>query len=261
MAQNALFAWTNYAKTATLTGSSAATYLPVSNVATDSGAASAAWQTVYGSLTSVTLTLTPTVTGKSWDVIGLFRTNLTPAASVTFTLYTNPSTSVWTTTLSGPVAGYGQVIALPPASTIADYCIVTLNDSTCPDGFLNIPLVFAGAAWRPLASAGLASTMGRDSTVTELTSRAGQEYPALYYQRKRWNVTLDGMHTAETWASADLMNIYAAGGSNVLFVPDVNSAYYQQEGIFGRLKPTADISYPYAGADRRRWVARITERL
>ena len=264
MAANSLIAWQNYAKQATITATSAATNLPAVNVAGDSGSASQAWQTVSGVLTAAAgavIQIAPMVAARSWDVIGLFRTNLTTAASVTFTLYNNPSTQVWTQTLTGPLAGYGQIIALPPAGTVADYVQIGINDPTCPDGFVNVPMIFAGAAWRPLGSIGYASTMGRDATTTETTSRGGQEFPALYYQRKRWSVSLDALRTAETWANADRLNLYASTGSNVLFVPDVTDAYVQQEAIFGRVKPTADLSYPYQGADRRKWVFTISERL
>jgi hypothetical protein len=256
---NSLLAWTNHAKAASITATSAATNLPASNAGGDSGAAASGWQTVYG-VTTATLTVTPALTGRTWDVIGLFRTNITALATVTVTLYTNPSTSVWTTTLAGP-NGNGQVIALPPAATVADYATIAIADASNPDGFLNVPLMFGGPAFRPAGSASYASTVGRDATVAEATSRGGQEYPTLYYQRRRWNVQFDSLRSAEVLASVDPLASYAAAGSNVLFVPDVTNSYVQSEALFGRLKQTADVSYPYQAADRRRASFAVTERL
>lgn len=263
MTANSLVAWTNLTKNAAITAVSTATNFSPTNVANDSGSASVGWQSVFGVKTTAggaVLTIKPATTGQMWDVIAVFRTNLTANAVVTFTLLTNPSTTVWTATAS-PTAGYGQVIALPPASTVADYATISFDDSANPDGYINVPLVFCGAGWRPLGSCSFQSTVGRDYTIGEATSRGGQEYPTFYYQRRRWNIQFDSLRASETWTYADPLSAYAAGGSNVLFIPDVTSSYVQQEALFGRLKPTADISYPYAGADRRRWSAQLTERL
>lgn len=263
MTANTLLGWQNFLKTATLSAGSTATNLPISNIAGDSGSPSLAWQTVSGVVTSAagaTLTITPFVTTAT-DVIGLFRTNLTTSAIVTASIYQFPATQTWTATQYGVVSGYGQIVFLPPASTLCDYVTITIDDIYNPDGFINVPLVYAGPAWRPLGSASFSSSVGRDASVTETTSRGGSEYPQYYYQRRRWNVQFDAMRTAETWASADPLANYAAGGSNVFFTPDTTSAYYQQEAVFGRLKSATDITYPYQGADRRRWSAVITERL
>lgn len=261
---NAILSWNNYAKSATLSALSSATNLPATNVSADSGSPSTAWQSVYGVVSSAggaVLTCIPTVAGQSWDVIGIFRTNLTGSAVLTFSLYnTAGPTLVWSTTAS-PISGYGQVIALPPAGTVADYCQIGFNDSGNPDGFINVPLLFCGAAWRPLGSLSYSSTVGRDATVSEATSRGGQEYPSLFYQRRRWNLVLDALRASETWANCDALSMSAASGGNVLMIPDVTSSYVQQEALFGRLKPSSDISYPYLAADRRKWNATITERL
>lgn len=264
MAGNSILAWTNLVKTASLTAGSSATNLPVTNIADDNGSASLGWQTVSGVLSvaaGALITVTPLVNASPIDVVGIFRSNLTSGASVTISIYQNPSTLIWSSVLQGPVSGYGQVIGLPPAGTVCDYVTIGFDDLTNPDGFVNVALVYVGSAWRPLGSAGFSSTVGRDSTILETVSRGGQEFSTLLFQRRRWNFQLDAMRTAETWASADVLAQYGAGGSNVFFIPDVASLYVQQEAIFGRLKSSADISYPFQAADRRRWSGSITERL
>ena len=71
MAGNSILAWQNLAKNATITAGSAATNLAASNVATDIGASSTAWQTVYGVVTAAggaTLTVTPAVPAHTTEV-------------------------------------------------------------------------------------------------------------------------------------------------------------------------------------------------
>lgn len=255
---SAILAWNNYAKTAVIVESSAAAGFAGANVADDSGSPSTAWQTVSGVVTGVTLTVTPPIAAQPWQVVGVFGTNLTSTATVKFDLLTG-ATVVATATVS-PVAGYGQAVAVFPVTT-ADSLRVTVNDAANPDGFLNVPLLFCGPAWLPAGSTGFASTFGRDDSTLEVTTRGGQEFPTLLWQRRRWNITLDSIRTSETWTQADTLASYAKGGSNMFFAPDSAGPNLLREAIFGRLKATADVSFPYAGADRRRWSAAITERL
>src|SRR5690348_8165899 len=99
---NAAFVYNNYVKTATLVASSAAANFPATNLQTsDQGAASAGWQTT--ALTSVTLTITPTVTAQTWRVASIHRSNMTTGASGTVQLFNNPSTLVATANWTGPV--------------------------------------------------------------------------------------------------------------------------------------------------------------
>jgi hypothetical protein len=262
----AIMAWNNYVKASTITSNNAVPGLSASNVAGDQGSPSAGWQTSFGSVTLATgalIRIEPATPGQTWRVIGLFGTNLTASAAVTAQLWNNPTTPVNVTqvTLPGPVPGFGQVVFILPHDYTADYLQMYFDDPTNPDGFINIPLVFAGPAWFPAGSTGFSSTVGRDDSTLEVTSRGGQEYPTLLWQRRRWNVAFDSLRVAEVWAQADTLNRYAKGGSNAFFAPDSASANLQREAIFGRLKATADVSYPYNGADRRRWSASISERL
>lgn len=258
-----LLAWVNLCKTATLTAGSSATNLPVQNVSSDNGSSSQAWQSVSGVVSTAggaIITIAPLTTPNSWDILAVARTNLTAGATVTFTLYNLPSTQVYQSIKTGPVSGYQQVLALPPHTT-ADYATISFDDPTNPDNFINVPLVFAGSAWFPAVGAGFSSTVGRDATILEATARGGSEYPTLLYQRRRYNCQFDALTNSEVWQFADPMALYGNAGSNVLFIPNVGSAFVSQEMVFGRLKQTADVAYPYQGADRRRWSGSITERL
>jgi hypothetical protein len=265
---SAILAWTNYVKGATIATGSAATTMPGTNVAGDQGSPSAAWQTAAGVITNAAganITITPPGI-KGYSVLGMFGTNLTPAATVTFTLkrtVLTTTTTTWSAVVPGPVSGYGQVVALQPPGYAAQgsFLVIGIDDPTNPDGFINVPLIFAGPSWVPLGSTGFNSVVGRDDSTAEVVTRGGQEYPTLLWQRRRWNIEFDSVRQSETWADVDPLFRLSKAGGNVFFCPNATSANLQQEAIFGRLKGTADISYPYSGADRRRWQASITERL
>ena len=94
-------------------------------------------------------------------LIGLFRTNLTSAAALIFSVYTNPSTLVWSGTASGPINGSGQVI-VDTGGVTGDYATVSISDAVNPDTFVNVALAFAGPVWSPLSALSLASSYGRD---------------------------------------------------------------------------------------------------
>jgi hypothetical protein len=258
----ALIAWNNLVKSATLAASSED--LPIGNIATDSGSAADAWQTENGDVTLATgalFTVTP-APASTWRVFGVFRTNLTSDAVVHFGLWNDgsPPTLVTDVTAS-PVNGYGQAVAVLPANTTADFLQVYIEDSGNPDNHINIPQVFAGTAWFPARSIGFSSTVGRDVSRSDVTTRAGQVYPTLNFRRRRWNIQLESLLTAEVWGQVDDLLMLADTGTNLLFVPDIASSYLQREAVFGQLGALADVSFPYQSADRRRWSAQIVERL
>lgn len=253
----------NMVKTAALTAGSSATNMPVGNLQLDTGAASSAWQTVAGVRTDAAganFRITP-ATRQPWRIFGLFRTNLTSGASVTWELYLNPSTLIASVGATGPVPGYGQVCAALQADVLADYCLVRLNDTANPDGFLNVPLAFAGPAWIPAYNHTWGSTLGRDSVVDELITRGGQEYPTYRYQQRRWELDFDALSDSEMWTSAEELDRLSRYGNNVMYVPDIASPRIGLETVFGRVTVTADIGYIAGFADRRTWKFRIRERL
>lgn len=257
---NTALAWTNYVKTGVVTSNNAAANFPVTNIQGDSGAPADGWQTTI--LTSIVLTITPATGAQIWRALGLFRTNLTAGASLTFALKNNPSTVVYTTTVAGPVGATGQVVALPPSNTTADYATITISDASNPDGHVNVPLAFAGPVWLPTSPLALDTAYGRDSQVDAPVSRSGQEYPVLRWQRRRWDISSLGVRTStELWPQLDTLNRLAMAGGNVLLVPDITSANKGYEALFGRLAQLADVTFPLGGSDRRAWKGRLTERL
>jgi hypothetical protein len=253
-----VLAWQNAVKTGVLTASSAEPALPVTNLAGDLGAASTAWQTLAGALSGVLLTVTPAVR-TTFRAFGVFQTNLTAAANVTARAYTNPGAVLVGTWSMTPVQG--QCVAVANADTPADYVTFALTDAANPDNHLNVPLVYAGPAWLPLTALSWTSTLGRDDITDTVVSRGGQQYFDMRATSRRREIAMDGVRASEVFTQLDVLDAYSRTGGNVLVIPDTSSGNQQYEAVFGVLKSTADIAWPFGAADRRSWRARLTERL
>jgi hypothetical protein len=261
---SAVLGWNNLVIGATITAGSQVASLPGSNVQGPHGSPATGWQTQAGVITSgggAFLTIVPTAGSRTWRAMGIFGTNITSTATVTFLLYNTGPALVWSSAVAGPVAGYRQVVAIAPSDQVADYLVIQIDDTANSDGFINIPLAYAGAAWLPQRGVSFASTWGRDDNTLETFTRGGQEYPLLLWQRRRWALTFEAVAAAELWTQADPLLIASRIGGNVFFAPNDISPYLSQEAIFGRLKIPSDVTYPFHNADRRQVAATITERL
>lgn len=259
---NTVLGVNNLVKSGALQAGSAAPTMPITNLQTDSGASSMAWQTMSGVLTpdaGATFRVTPA--RQLWRLFGLFRTNISQGASVTFSLFINPANLVWSGTVTGPQPGYGQVVAVAPDDVYADYCVVDITDPANPDGFINVPLAYAGPGWIPRLGFTWNSTFGRDSTVDEMISRGGQEYPTYRFQQRRWEAAFDAISDSELWTEGQNLDRVSRYGGNVMFVPDLASPTIANEAVYGRVTVTADVSYIAGFADRHAWKFRIKERL
>ena len=257
-----ILGWNNLLTGATLSASSEATGMPVTNLQDDVGSSSVAWQTIAG-VTSATLTVTPTLAGGTWRVFGIFGTNLTNSGSMTVALYTNPSTLVWTGSVDGVVAGYNQLVLDAGANYSADYAIITIADTGNPDTFLNIPLAYLGPAWVPdkWVGPGWSSTFGRDHSTSEMKSRGGQEYPTFWWSRRYYDLAARGISGSDLWAEAQEADRVSRMGVNVLFIPDETSTNILSEAVFGRMEVTASFSYADRVLDRFACAYRIKERI
>jgi hypothetical protein len=258
---NALFGWNNYVLTAGLSASSQS--LSVSNLQDERGSSSVAWQTAAGVTQNAIVTITPQILGSSWRAFGLFRTNLTPYATVIVTLWNTPAqpVNIWGSSTDGPEPGFQQSIVIADTDVQADFATIEIDDPNNPDGFLNIPLIYAGSAWQLATGPAYDTTFGYDAAIDEQVSRGGQEFPTLRWSRRRAELSFMGVRSGETQGQLAELNATAHRGNNTLFVPDITSDTMDMEAIYGRVTATADVGYPFAAADRRSWRARITERL
>lgn len=263
---NTALGWVNNVATATLYAGSANAALPASNLQVDQGAASMAWQTAAGVVTSAAgATLGIQVSG-TWQAFVLARTNLTTSATMRWRVSTGilsiASPNYDSGTISaGVVAGYGQSVLVIGTPRTCGYCQVDIDDPTNPDGFINIPLMYAGPLFIPAVGPDWSSSFGRDDATDEVTTRGGQEYPVYHWQRRRYEAAWQGIKGSEVWPSFMEFDRTARQGGNVLFIPDITSATISQEAVLGRAHMTKDVGYPAKSADARSIALRITERL
>jgi hypothetical protein len=258
--------YVNYAKTGTLVASSATPELPASNLALDICAPSLGWQSEVGAVSGVTLRITAAGQSVIWRLFGLFRSNLSSTATVSVTVWRrlpdNSLAAVWTSgSIIGVARDIGQVVIVAPADTVGDYCVFDITDSLNPDRFINVGGVFAGPGWYPASGITWASSTGREADVRRTTTRGGQEYLRLKWSRRLWDVSFDGIRESELWGPVDALRVTSRRGSNVLFIPNTESAHLQNEAIFGLLADSANVGFPARSADRRSWRAVLTERL
>lgn len=249
---------TNLVKTATISATSEETYLPATNVAGDIGAASMGWQTL-ATVTTATLTITMDTPGSYVSAIGIFRTNLSATAQITITI-TYSGGPVYSEVFTGVSAGYGQVVALMGSATLCDSITIAIVDGSNPDGFLNVPLAFAGPLFEATYPIMQDATYGRQTATAELISRGGSEFPRFLHDKRFWKFQIAATDT-EAFENVAEIDRLARLGSNILFVPDTASDYLQQEAIFGRLRETLDINFALGAVKTRSWGGMVTERI
>jgi hypothetical protein len=161
----------------------------------------------------------------------------------------------------GVAPGYGQLVTVAPAEVTGRCARVDISDPANPDGFLNIPLAFAGPAWSPQVNIAPGGAVARDRDQTVVRTRAGGEYVTLRSTRRRWAVSLPALSGDEAWLQAAELEEAAAGGRNILFVPFPAGTHVQREAVFGLLASSSPMAMPTPNAELRTWSATITERL
>lgn len=258
-----LLGWLNAFHTGTITGGPAEALLPVSNLSGFTGSPSSGWQTPAGVTSASVLVDTGDATSV-WQVFGLFRTNLTPGTTIRWRVGDPAMTTVTYDSgirPAGVLVGYGKTVVVSLSPVVGQAVQFDIADVTNPDGFLNVPLAFAGPAFQPQTNIDFSSTVGRDSQIDEVVTRGGQELPVARWQRLRVELSFQGVRTSEVWPQVMEADRVSRQAGNLIFVNDSDNGLMGYETIYGRLTPTADLTYPYGSADRRSWKARLQERL
>jgi hypothetical protein len=203
-------------------------------------------------------TITVTWTGL-YHGFGLFRTNLTASAVVNWTVKSG-STTVYSGTSLAVVPGYRQTALVLSAPVSGTSLVITISDATNPDGYLNIPLAYAGPLFQPYRNMSYQSSPGRMDQTTVATTRSGGEVIRSDYIRRTYDLSFAGIKDVEQtamWA----IDLAGRQGSNLFFVPDPASLIINTQAIFGRLLPQSGLTYPERSPDVRGYRATITERL
>lgn len=262
-ASNTLLAWDNYVLTASLSATSQE--LPITNLQLERGSPSTGWQTAAGVTQGISFFVQPALQRQTWRAFGVFRSNLTPFAQVTITLWNNISPNVqgqvYRASVEGPEPGFYQSILIAPTDIVADFAQFDIDDPGNTDGFINVPLAYAGPAWQLAGGVTYETTFGYDDRTDELVTVGGQEFFVHRWDRRRAELAFTTIRGGEAAVQLAELQGTARRGNNILFCPDITSDTLKSEAIYGRLQATSDVGFSFETADRRSWRARMTERL
>ena len=259
--QNCGFGWQNNVLRATLAASAQASGLPVTNLQNQQGAASLGWRAPG---TSAVLTLSG-ISGAKWQAISLHRTNL--SATATWRIRTGSYDTGWWgvdwhTDWSGPCnVANGQCVYVLPSIATDERCEITITDTANPDGFLSVPLLYAGPLFQPVRNFSTQSTSGNNLGQDTVTTLGGSEFVSGRWYQRKLTIVHDSLGDADA-AVLDQVLQAAATGQNILFVPDPDATtdVLAQKSLFGTLSG-GDLSNPYGPADRHSLTLNLTERL
>ncbi len=263
--RNMLLGWPNRVPGGTVTASAEVVGLGAGNLQNDQGSPDQAWQTPAGT-TEAWLRLDAGYTGY-WRAFGLFRCNLGLQAQVRWRVWQGADYADAALEYdsgyveAGIVFGFGQSVHVAPADAVGRTMQLDVFDPLNPDGFLNVPLLYAGPAWQPRRNYGFASTMGRVSAATKTVTRAGAAHVRPDWQARQWDIALAGVAASEIWPRAMSLDEHARRGNNVLFVPDPLSPDVNRASVFGLFEPSAPLGFAGPSREARTWRATVTERL
>ncbi|OAG72937.1 hypothetical protein A0J51_01549 [Gluconobacter japonicus] len=253
--QNCGIGWQNLVLGAAITSSSEVSALPATNLQNQHGASSLGWR-IPKTSAGLKLALSASTQIRA---ISLHRSNISASATWHMEL-TSGSTLVYSWSGSTQSAG-GQCVHVLPAACAADTINIGIDDPTNPDGFLSIPLAYAGPLWQPVRNYSTESTesltVGQQST----TTLSGGEFVDARYVQRGLTIVHQSYGDADAVVLRQIQRV-AATGQNILFVqdPSASPAALAQTALFGRLAG-GDLSNPFGPADRHAQTLTLTERL
>ncbi|MCP1271971.1 hypothetical protein NKW56_15400, partial [Acetobacter cerevisiae] len=136
-----------------------------------------------------------------------------------------------------------------------------ITDTANPDGFLSIPLAYAGPIWQPVRNYSTESTVDRVLGQDSATTLGGAEFVSARWYQRKLSIAHQSYGNADT-AVLDQILRTAATGQNILFLPDPSAApdVLVARALFGGLSGS-DLSNPFGAADRHALTLTLTERL
>ena len=161
---------------------------------------------------------------------------------------------------AGVAAGFGQSLVIAAIEAAGRVAQLDVSDPGNPDGFLNIPLAYAGPVLQPLRNYDYSSAEGQTEQSTKKVSRSGGVTKRTDWIKRVFELSLSGIRAVEKPQFLALDRFGRQGG-NVLLVPDPASATRAQEAIFGEFEPQGNIGYPLQTPEARSYRATVTERL
>ncbi|GBQ14714.1 hypothetical protein [Swaminathania salitolerans] len=248
------FGWENAFVTGRLSASAAHADLPVGNLATPQGAPATAWR-APGRTASVTLHPGAMT---AWDCVSLHRTNLTATARWSVRIWRG-ATLVHDSGLLAADTREGQSVMVLDTPVTGDRMTLLVADAANPDGFLSLPLAYAGPLWRPQRNMAWTGGESAESDADTVTSLSGAEYVTLRWQRRVIRIEHRSLGIEELPRIRHML-AQARSGANILFIPDPGAATRSGDAVFGRCE-AGEITASAGAANRRAITLTMRERL
>ncbi|WP_336947500.1 hypothetical protein [Asaia sp. HN010] len=248
------FGYDNVFLYARLEAASAMPDLPVGNIATPQGAPATAWRSPGGTA-SVSLEPGGMV---DWRCFSLHRTNLTATAQWSVKIWRGATLAHDSGLLAADVRD-GQAVMTFDTAVQGNRVTILIADAQNPDGFLSIPLAYAGPLWQSQRNMAWSSGESAESGADTITSLSGVEYVTLRWQRRVLRIEHQSLGTEEL---PQIRAMLALGrtGANILFVPDPGAGTRSGDAVFGRIE-AGEITSSAGAANRRALTLTIRERL
>lgn len=252
--ENCGFGWQNRVLDGSLVASAQVDALPVDNLRNASGAYSLGWRCPRN---EALLTLGVATPGP-FRAFSVHRTNLFPTASLAVSA-SLAGQVVWQGQATQCVNG--QIVLVAPNIVLADTVTFALTDADNTDGFLSIPLAYAGPIWQPVRNYSTESTASRNLGSDSTTSLGGTQFTENRWFQRSLKIAHQSLGDTEADQIEQILRVSAAG-QNTLFlpVPDAPPATLTQKSVFGRMTGD-DVSNPFGVADRHATTLTITESL
>jgi len=257
----AFIGYQNRILTATLSASSQAANLPVTNLQTPHADVTNQWRTTSRAGNVIADTGS---SASTWRLFMLAALNANANILMRVVISDNADMSApnydsnWQGGIMAP--GYQQLVWITSSEVQGRYCQILLNNGSNPDPYLSVGLAYAGPAYVPSRGLSYESSWIASPTQDVVETRGGQEYITQRFRRRAWDIAFGSLPAADVYASvAEVMRV-ADLGVNIAFVP-FSDGDPSREAIMGRLRTTSGIGYPARVAQYRSWRAQITERL
>lgn len=259
---NFLLGWPNRITYGTLSASSSEAGLSVDNLANDQGSADQGWQTPASQGWFNVTIPQPDV----WQGFSIHRTNLSSGSQIRWRVWAGIDTGaapIYDSGLigAGIVAGYNQSVLALPAPITGRTVQCDIMDASNPDGYLNVPLAYAGPVWQPAYNFDPGSSDGFIEGTTKTITRGGGVIIRSDWIKRTFTLSLSGIRANEVWPKIKDLERWARRGNNCLLVPDPASPLINLTSVFGQIEPASDVTYPNKVIEARGWKAVVTERL
>lgn len=158
---------------------------------------------------------------------------------------------------AGVTLGLRQGLHILSSSISGEAVCISILDPTNPDGYLNIPLVYAGDTYDLDIS--IATDTGIDFRRNDTVTRGGTTITEALSAARGWQITSDFFGDTELdWLRS--LEANAAAGTNILFIPRPLYAKPAAEAVYGLLTPGRRGFTTHDGLIYK-WSASISERL